>query len=1249
MFNIYRSFLSETQFFQRYKKIDETKKQEKFHKKASDIILNDENFFEKRISYFNKLMNSHANFRYKNNKLSYQSNYLLEKYSILSEFSLDKLPGLKPKSSWPVNLNDLISHLFNIDTFQMFHQPFDLNEEFHKNAFEFIENYYLYYIESLIKLEDQNSNNKKLIECESILYEEYLIKAIATLLTIKLMQGNILKLNNYLKGLKLLFLKYEKHKTFLKLNLKKVNRNILIRSLNDKMDEKNKNFNLPKLYLKNLLEYVKDNKILPIMRNYSIYDISSLAKNILFTPIRHIFSNCSSITTDSSYLFIILSGVNGGMIKLGTGFNRTIKGKIYLYIKFSDVNLFDINNSNIEATSINKNNLSSTVSNPKLNEGAFPSANLSSGNMNNPNDSKISSNNCINNNQNSNMNSFLQNDDSSYQWVYVKGKLYLKQNINNYNLNNSTFTGFSNSNASLKELGNLIIINPETFKVEGRIKMIFPENTKHPAIKKKNDNYILLTDGENINVLLLDPVFKHKENIGKKSNDTVVNSDSDVNENFHSETVLKDQVINKKSKYASYTASAIGNNFREVMPNFKEDLFSYINLNLLTYRIDNVYELETKKDGDRKRKIEEILNVDKEQEYNDEINETQITLINEFYDCFSHIYTLEECRKALILNNWNAEKTAIFLTDNEKEIKQPLLVPEKSTILFQTKIESITTRNNRVEYKTIKNPIFDTTQYDLLKWAITNKYVLGYKIKEGACIIFESNPGSQKNFPYTYLEKTKIYNPNSTGINPRNSLITKNNKAKFNVNWKEAYSVVGNNNADNQNISSSNKFSLKEEISIEKKILETIKFESFMESKILSNIGEQNIINSNNNFIFNNSNNNNSNSNIASPNMKERGNLIQDYLNEALSMEEIANLSNLGIEKSPSKFINAYLAKNEIKKVIRPQFLKGTSVFNTGNKNSQLSINFDSSVSNNPLNRGSFQNSLTNNYENYNANLSNSVNIVNFNNNFDSNTTNNFQTSLNNSITFKDENLKLLQNDVNNDKKDLKRIKKFNESSNNNNELLGCKKKRGKKKLKENDDNHEEKIKNKVHEKIGVENELTNPEKIENFNICENLEEVILEDNIKGTFLKVIPSLQLSKLDTVFCFDHVHNIYYLIGNSSVSLNLLISNTFCCDNELMENYFKDFKKKKNSKNEDYKLLSQIEDFINEDNIIDIDENKDYFDDINEMIKKLILLLNNNKQEMPWKYSNWNYFYLNIYELMNLVSKIYIFFICLFFDY
>jgi hypothetical protein len=36
-----------------------------------------------------------------------------------------------------------------------------------------------------------------------------------------------------------------------------------------------------------------------------------------------------TITTDGNYLYIYVSAINGGMWKIGTGFNGTVAGKVY--------------------------------------------------------------------------------------------------------------------------------------------------------------------------------------------------------------------------------------------------------------------------------------------------------------------------------------------------------------------------------------------------------------------------------------------------------------------------------------------------------------------------------------------------------------------------------------------------------------------------------------------------------------------------------------------------------------------------------------------------------------------------------------------------------------------------------------------------------------------------------------------------------------------------------------------------------
>ena len=59
----------------------------------------------------------------------------------------------------------------------------------------------------------------------------------------------------------------------------------------------------------NLIRIYQNNKstLYPIMRNYSINDFYSIKKNILFAPLRYTFGNSVSVTTDSKYMYIILT------------------------------------------------------------------------------------------------------------------------------------------------------------------------------------------------------------------------------------------------------------------------------------------------------------------------------------------------------------------------------------------------------------------------------------------------------------------------------------------------------------------------------------------------------------------------------------------------------------------------------------------------------------------------------------------------------------------------------------------------------------------------------------------------------------------------------------------------------------------------------------------------------------------------------------------------------------------------------
>ncbi len=241
------------------------------------------------------------------------NNFFLEKNYLKKQIQ-DYFPGLKPSSSWPMCLDDLIEKLSTLEIGHMFHQPFDVTKNMHNETIEFIRHYYNCLEKELLEdVKDENS---------LILYKEYLEKAIQVFITVKIHEGsfsNFLEMLNFLKEIS-----DNSHKSE---NCKNYFTEIFSNSLT-KCNE---------VFLK-LSQYILSLKeTLPIMRNYNINDIFYISKNILFTSNNR---NCGpgqsiiSLTTDSTYLYIILSGVSGCMLKVGTGNNSTEKGKVYCCKQF---------------------------------------------------------------------------------------------------------------------------------------------------------------------------------------------------------------------------------------------------------------------------------------------------------------------------------------------------------------------------------------------------------------------------------------------------------------------------------------------------------------------------------------------------------------------------------------------------------------------------------------------------------------------------------------------------------------------------------------------------------------------------------------------------------------------------------------------------------------------------------------------------------------------------------------------------
>ena len=141
-----------------------------------------------------------------------------------------------------------------------------------------------------------------------------------------------------------------------------------------------------------------------------------------------------------------------------------------------------------------------------------------------------------------------------------------------------------------------------------------------------------------------------------------------------------------------------------------------------------------------------------------EDSEDKKNLVRELYDAFSSLYSIENCRKALAIKSWNIKRAANYLVNSGDKIREVLLLPEKHLLLFQNKLEGILQKNVNVkaEFKASKNSIMDISSYENMKWAINKDILMGYKIREGLCYVFSTDPSKVREIKYQYNEDRKL-------------------------------------------------------------------------------------------------------------------------------------------------------------------------------------------------------------------------------------------------------------------------------------------------------------------------------------------------------------------------------------------------------------------------------------------------------------------------------------------------------------
>ena len=560
----YSAFLEEQIYSQETLRENEEKKIEFIIQYLNKIIGSEEKYFSRKLNLFSKVISSYYTNKKSINKLEFNYEPLLIEYSLMPNFSLNSLPGLKPLSNWPISLGDLWDKLKIIKLEELFNQPIEekFKEEFYNEAIQQITNF-------------DNSNDI-----------DNLSKAISCFLCILILFGDYLLLFKGIINLKINI----KNKKSLDESIFKDKENPLILKIQD------------------LYKFLGENdfNLYPIMRNYSLVDYFTINKSFLYSQTKSTYYNSCCCCTDGTYIYIFMSGIDGCKLKIGTGFNNTVKGKVYL---------------------------------------------------------------CVQNKEESGSENYGANGN---QWVYCNGKIYQKVNRVGSSFESNILLDYKNN------IGRINVINPENFKVENKIRLLFPQNALNELILYRNQNYILLSDGKKLSVLCLELV---------KNNEKINNKDVKVN------------------------------------PNSKDDqlVYKYINLELIDYDITN-------------------LNYNTE-EYQSKISPQNKKLIDEIYQSFSLIFTKEECFKALLKNNWNPKETALYLIDNPSEIKQSLLIGEKPIILFQSKIESQNIKSGgKCEFKFYNNTYFDCYHYDSFKWCLDENFAIAYKLGEGAAAIFGRDP-----------------------------------------------------------------------------------------------------------------------------------------------------------------------------------------------------------------------------------------------------------------------------------------------------------------------------------------------------------------------------------------------------------------------------------------------------------------------------------------------------------------------------
>lgn len=508
-------------------------------------------------------------------------------------------------------------------------------------------------------------------------------------------------------------------------------------------------------------------------------------------------------------------------------------------------------------------------------------------------------------------------------------------------------------------------------------------------------------------------------------------------------------------------------------------------------------------------------------------------------------------------------------------MKQPLLIPEKQCLLFQTKIEYTNCKNSKTEFKVFKNPIFDTTQYDLLKWSITEKYVLGYKLKEGACIVFSKDPNDVKDHKYQIKDDRGATLNSSWG-----GFYSKSKEQMIN----SKIDIVGGFGDHNNSIPKEELFRLyKERIDVNSGADLRYGGGEFYDR---GDSSEQ----------------------WMPEDELEQSMAYQMYLDSLRKGVQPGFMSDLRFERPPGlKTSNQQTGSTEpslntfssnprpFGGLFGPRGMRPPPQFIDPNAHA----NSTSSTSSNPF------------YPSYPP-IDNSLNpstgpnaFWNFSELAQSQTTSSNAPSL---------------VPASSTKKSSKRDKMFEPYADYKKEELRQKiqnkKEKGfERKIETISSSHNNNIKT-----AKFTREKSEPAE----KIIQKQPEVVevIEDNVRGTFIKVIHAIQMNKSDNTFCYDPENKIYYILANISlVSVSILVSNTFSMNHDLLNSITEN--STKSSFNDVLNFFGNFSESAT-------------LETFTEKLIELLMLLQSRKVDGFWKYSNWNYYYNSLLEHLSHVS-------------